>query len=205
MKDITELIKTAKPYQKAIVQKTFTSKKNTVAYVLLNGKPRILKWFPPGLAKNMETEYHILERGAKKLHIPTALGRDDTNHVIIMSYIIGENLCDVINSTKTILKEKERLMVLLAQWFAAFHSFFSSKKQMLIRGDAILQNFILTDRIWGVDFEEARVGESVEDIAHMCSSILSTDPMFTKEKRHLCQLLIDAYQQETAEYYRSRK
>jgi hypothetical protein len=33
----------------------------------------------------------------------------------------------------------------------------------------------------------------VEDIAGMCSSILSTDPMFTDEKFQLCKTFIESY------------
>jgi hypothetical protein len=49
------------------------------------------------------------------------------------------------------------------------------------------------DRIWGVDFEESRLGKVIEDIAGICSSILSTDPMFTSEKFKLCEIFIDTY------------
>ena len=52
---------------------------------------------------------------------------------------------------------------------------------------------IFTDRIWGVDLEESRMGSPVEDIGQMCSSILTTDPMFTPEKFNLCKVFIDAY------------
>jgi thiamine kinase-like enzyme len=54
-------------------------------------------------------------------------------------------------------------------------------------------NFILTDRIWGIDFEESRLGKTIEDIAGMCASILTTDPMFSSEKFLLCEIFIDSY------------
>jgi thiamine kinase-like enzyme len=63
----------------------------------------------------------------------------------------------------------------------------------IIRGDSILRNFIVTDRIWGVDFEESRAGNPTEDIGSICSSILSTDPMFTNEKFLLCKWFIKSY------------
>ena len=84
-------------------------------------------------------------------------------------------------------------MILLAEWFVEFHNHFRINNQFRIRGDSILRNFILTDQIWGVDFEESRIGKVVEDIAGMCSSILSTDPMFTYEKFQLCEIFIDSY------------
>ena len=84
-------------------------------------------------------------------------------------------------------------MILLADWFIEFHNFFKKDDQFLIRGDSSLRNFIFTDRIWGVDFEESRIGNPVEDIGGMCASILTTDPMFTKEKLQLCKKFIDSY------------
>ena len=195
MKEIGELIKKDKKYKDALVQKRFTSKKNTVCYVILNGKPRVLKWYAPGFKKNMETEYEILSNGSSKLNMPTPLENDEKNNVIAMSYIIGENLCDIINDEKTTMSEKQRLMHLLAEWFSKFHVFFKKKDKVRIRGDSILRNFILTDRVWGVDFEESRYGKPIEDIAGMCASILSTDPMFTDEKFQLCRIFIDSYEQ----------
>ena len=193
MKKIEELLSNVKKYKKAILQGKFKSKKNTVAYVTLNEKPRILKWFVPGLKRQMINEYNILKEGYSKLNIPTIFEKDEENNVLIMSYIIGENLCDIINDEKTTFDEKNRLIILLAEWFFNFHNHFKTKDQFRIRGDSILRNFILTDRIWGLDFEESRMGKVVEDIAEMCSSILSTDPMFKSEKFKLCKNFIESY------------
>lgn len=193
MKKIDELVKNKKKYKKTIIQKEFDSKKNTVAYVTLKGKPRILKWFVPGFKNNMINEYSILKKGSSKLNIPTVYELDEKNNVIVMDYIIGENLCDIINDKDTVFNEKKRLMTLLAEWFNKFHSFYKKEDEFIIRGDATLRNFILTDRLWGVDLEESRKGQPVEDVACMCASILSTDPMFTDEKLKLCKQFVESY------------
>ena len=193
MKDIEELIKNSKKYKNAMVQKRFESKKNTVSYVILNDKPRVVKWYAPGFRKNMETEYTILKKGSSKITMPTPLDEDKDNNVIIMSYIIGKNLCDVVNDESTSFDENKKHIIMLAEWFAQFHDHFKTKDSFRIRGDSILRNFILTDKIWGVDFEESRNGRPIADMAGMCSSILSTDPMFTDEKIKLCQLFIESY------------
>ena len=193
MKKIEDLVQNVKKYKNATIQKSFKSKKNTVAYVTIKDKPRVLKWYVPGLQKNMQNEYSILKKGSSKLNIPTPFEMDEKNNVIISNYITGENLCDIINNEKTTTGEKQRLMVLLAEWFIDFHNYFKTKEGFCIRGDSTLRNFILTDRVWGVDFEESRQGKIVEDIAGMCASILSTDPMFTSEKFQLCQKFIDEY------------
>lgn len=193
MKNIDELVKNVEKYKKTSVQRSFKSKKNTVAYVILEDKPRILKWYAPGFKRQMETEYKFLEEGSSTLNMPTICEKDEDNHVLIMSYILGENLCDVVNNEKTTFSEKKRLMILLAEWFKKFHSHFKTLDNYYIRGDSILRNFVLTDRIWGVDFEESRKGKPVKDIADMCSSILATDPMFTSEKFQLCKIFVESY------------
>lgn len=195
MKDIKHLITSRKQYQNVSVQTTFYSKKNTVCYVLFNGKPRVLKWFAPGFKRQFETEYTVLEQGHSVLSLPIPLEKDTKNNVIIMTYISGENLCDIINNEQTSLSEKQRLMQLLAGWFSAFHTHFQHDERYAIRGDSILRNFLFTDRIWGVDFEEARPGKPGEDIAQMCASILTTNPMFTEEKFSLCHQFISHYKQ----------
>jgi len=193
MKDIEELTYNVKKYNNVVVQQKFDSKKNTVAYVILAGKPRILKWFVPGFKRQMITEYNVLKKGSSGLYVPFPYEMDESNNVLILSYIPGENLCDLINDKDTTNNEKQRLMVLLAEWFINFHNYFKKADQFCICGDSNLQNFIFADRIWGVDLEESRTGKPSEDIAGMCSSILTTDPMFTSEKFELCNNFVDTY------------
>ena len=193
MRNIEELVQNIKKYKKAVIHDKLKSKKNAVAYVTIKEKPRVLKWFVPGLKTQMKNEYDVLKKGSSKLNIPSIYEMDEKNNVLVMNYITGENLCDLINDKKTSKNEKKILMNLLAEWFFKFHNHYKKDDQFRIRGDPTLRNFIFTDRIWGVDFEESRMGKVVEDIAGMCSSILSTDPMFTTEKFQLCKIFIDSY------------
>jgi len=193
MKKIEDLINNKKLYKKVIIQQKLKSKKNTVAYVTIDNKPRVLKCFVPGLKGQMLNEYLILKKGSSKLNIPFPYEIDKENNVLTLSYINGENLCDLINDQKILYDEKQRLIILLANWFNDFHNFYKEDNKFKIRGDSSLRNFIFTDRIWGVDLEESREGKPEEDVADMCSSILTTDPMFTKEKFNLCKIFIDEY------------
>jgi tRNA A-37 threonylcarbamoyl transferase component Bud32 len=194
MRDIQELIENVEKYKDVLVQKRFTSKKNTVAYVVSNGQPRLLKWFVPGLKQNMDTEYNVLKKGFSDLPIPAPLEKDIENNVLVMSYIMGENICDSLNDPQTSFDEKKKVVHLLASWLVCFHTFFKSEDGFRIRGDATLRNFILSrGKVWGVDFEESRLGKPSEDLATLCVSLLSTEPMFTDEKFQLCQTFLDAY------------
>ncbi|MBE3120992.1 MAG: hypothetical protein IMZ43_05255 [Thermoplasmata archaeon] len=194
MRDIKELIGNVEKYKNVLLQKCFESKKNTVAYVVINGQPRILKWYVPGLKQNMDLEYSILKKGFSDLTLPSPLEKDAENNVLVMSYIMGENVCDIINDPRKVIEEKQKVAHLLADWFVNFHTFFKSEDGFRLRGDANLKNFILSrGRIWGVDFEESRIGKPSEDLATLCVSVLSTDPMFIDEKFELCQIFLDTY------------
>jgi len=194
MRDIQELIENVEKYKNVLVQKRFQSKKNTVAYVIFNSQPRILKWFVPGLKQNMEIEYDVLNKGFSELHIPSPMVKDIENNVLVMSYITGENLCDIINGPLNALEDKIKIVHLLAGWFVNFHTFFKTEDRFRLRGDANLKNFIINKgSIWGVDFEESRIGKPSEDLATLCASLLSTDPMFTDEKFQFCQIFLNEY------------
>jgi tRNA A-37 threonylcarbamoyl transferase component Bud32 len=195
-KDLVNLINTKERYKNRYLKNSYRqlkSKKNTVAYVILDGNPRILKWYVPGFKRQLETEYKLLRKGSSTLNIPAICEKDDDNNILIMSFISGENLCDVVNDKKTVFPEKKRLMILLAEWFEEFHSRFKTPDHFYIHGDSILRNFVLSDSIWGVDFEESRKGKPVVDIAGMCSSILTTNPIFTSEKFELCEIFVGSY------------
>ena len=194
MRDIKDLIDNVEKYKTALLQKSFKSKKNTVGYVVLNGQPRILKWYVPGLKQNMDLEYEVLKRGFSELSIPSPLEKDTENNVLVMSYIQGTNVCDYLNDPQVDFEEKKKTTTLLADWLFAFHSFFKTEDGFRIRGDPSLRNFILgRDRVWGLDFEESRQGKPVEDLAGVFVSILSSEPMFTEEKFQLGQILLDTY------------
>jgi tRNA A-37 threonylcarbamoyl transferase component Bud32 len=152
-----------------------------------------LKWYAPGFKKKMNAEYNILQMGTSILNIPNLIGIDRENNIIIMSYIFGKNLCDTINDNTIPTELKKRYLFGLAEWFANFHKHFSKNDRFIIRGDSILRNFIVTNRVWGVDFEESRIGNPAEDIGSICSSILSTDPMFTNDKFLFCKWFIKSY------------
>jgi thiamine kinase-like enzyme len=112
----------------------------------------------------------------------------------VMSYIMGENVCDIVNDPQKIIDEKIKVVHLLANWFVNFHTFFKSEDGFRLHGDANLKNFILSrGHIWGVDFEESRIGKPREDLATFCASLLSTDPMFVDEKFQFCQIFLDTY------------
>ncbi len=198
MSSLQEILENIKKYEAAVVQREFKSKKHTVGLVLFKGKIQVFKRYLPEYFSNMMQEYMILSESSSSVTKPTVLKKDDVHHLLILSYIPGENLCDMMNDPSITFEEKQRLVKLLAQWFVCFHSYFKNHHGCVIRGDSNLRNFLFNDKIWGVDFEESRSGKPEEDISQLCVSLLTTDPVFTNEKFDLAQLFIREYEQESS-------
>ncbi len=157
------------------------SKKNVVLRLTLSsGENLIGKLFVTG---HFDLEHDLLVTcRTVGLSVPEVYGA--RNGVILMQYISGESLVDVLNRTL-----ENRYAAMLAHWYYDFH-----KTTGMVKGDPRLRNFILADdMLWGVDFEEAREGPWLLDIGGIAASILDTDPIFTPEKRRMVWLLLDEY------------
>lgn len=161
------------------------SRKNVVLHLTVSSKrlksvELVAKMFVDGM---YDTEVSILLSSWKHgLTVPEVVEARDG--VILMSFIPGEPLVDVINSTFD-----SHLIDKLAQWYYDYHSV---HKQ--IKGDPRLRNFIYHENIlYGVDFEESRPGPWMLDIAGISASLLDTDPIFDPRKRALSWRLLDTY------------
>jgi len=165
------------------------SRKNSVCIVETDEGRLVLKLFLTGRATK---ESRVLRRALlRRLRVPkihAAVG-----NIILMEFIEGPNVCDLMNDTL-----EGRYAVELGKWFAQFHLAFKRNGLTLVRSDSILRNFLeASNGTYGVDFEEAHVGDGLEDVGQICASILDTDPVFTPKKYELCRTLITAYQEET--------
>lgn len=161
------------------------SRKNVVLHLTISPErlstiELVAKMFVTGV---YDTEVSILSSSLKQgLAVPEIV--EAREGVILMSFISGETLIDAINSTFD-----SALIDKLAQWYYSYHSL---HKQ--IKGDPRLRNFIYHEgTIYGVDFEESRVGHWTLDIAGISASLLDTDPIFHPRKRALSWRLLDTY------------
>jgi len=168
------------------------SRRNEVYKILgslpsqLTSTPLIAKYYKQtGIAH----ETSILQKAYQNnLHVPTVIGT--TANVLVLEYINGPNLCDLIT-----INPDRFLGHLLARWLASFHTVFNrGADQVLTKGDARIRNFLVFyDHLVGVDFEESHIGSYHEDLAIACASILDTIPLFTEPKFQLCTVFIDDY------------
>jgi aminoglycoside phosphotransferase (APT) family kinase protein len=168
---------------------TLPSKKNNVYHLSMEEGDLILKVFQ---SERVEKEYSIL-LSCKSAGIyvprPYLVGSD----FILMEFLEGRNLCDLLNETFDISYAE-----MIADWFVAFHHSFRNGDQTLVKSDSKLQNFLLTSKgLAGLDFELSHEGDPLEDLGEICAHILDTDPMFTSRKFELCEHILRRYSKKT--------
>ena len=192
-KDLNELLKLDTKFQQIQIIEQFLSKKNQVGLVNFNNKVQVVKWFHPYAKKQLRIEQQQLSILSEKNLSPQLYEIDNKHQIIFMEYIQGKNVCDIINDPQIFISKKEQALYQLTQWLITYHSLFSKNKEFTIHGDAHLRNFIINKSIIGLDFEESTKGNPFEDIAALCVSILTTDPIFTDEKINLCHYFANTY------------
>lgn len=168
--------------------KRFPSRKNCVYLVERNEERYILKVFSSDRADN---EYRVLA-DAYGAGIPVPRPIEIKSRTILMEYVDGRTVNDLVDEGAGAAP-----VLSVASWLARFHRTFLQDGQVLLKSDAILKNFIVADRIYGIDFELSRQGRPEEDVGEAISFLLNTAPMFTGEKYRLALAFINRYQDES--------
>lgn len=177
-----------------IIEK-LSSKKNSVVKLKFN-KPT--QHFPKNIVikifrtNNAQKEYsELIKLKNQELAVPNVLFYKTP--FLILNYLEGENLCDYINNKLTNIqdlslldnynrKKIELSLFKLAEWLGNLHlNNLLSKEDVSVlnKGDARLRDFIFnseTERLYGTDFEEAYIGNHIDDLAWVCCSLLDTNP-----------------------------
>ena len=81
----------------------------------------------------------------------------------------------------------------LADWLTVFYDTISSRLGLnYIMNDVNFRNFLIKDdEIYGIDFEQSKEGEMVEDFGKLAAYALTYDPQMTDWKKKFVKLLID--------------
>ncbi len=194
--DINQLIRKVDSLHNARVVKRFKSKKNTVFLISQQKRFLVLKWYQKKRIDHFSKEYKILSQLKTTFLKPTLLEKNDTHRYLLMEYISADNVCDLINHKSLLFNHKKQIILDLAHWFCKFHGFFQLETNTYIHGDANLRNFLYNYSIYGLDFEQTRIGKPIQDVSDICAFILTTTPSFTEEKKDLCHLFIETYEKK---------
>ncbi|WP_424357343.1 phosphotransferase [Methanocella sp. MCL-LM] len=177
------------PFGDISVIRKFPSKKNHVYLVDVEGKRMILKLFTNDRCAN---EFRVLSQ-AYDIGIPVPRPYEMRDRAILMEYVVGKTVNDLVETG-----HRYDLVLGVASWLARFHrTFIDDDGKVLLKSDAIFKNFIVADRIYGIDFELSRPGNPEEDVGEAISFLLDTNPMFTDEKIRLAYSFIRTYEGES--------
>jgi tRNA A-37 threonylcarbamoyl transferase component Bud32 len=177
------------PFGDLSIIRKFASKKNHVYLVDLDGKRMIMKLFTNDRCAN---EFRTLGQ-AYDVGIPVPRPYEMRDHAILMEYIVGKTVNDLLE-----VERRYDLVLGVASWLARFHRMFQDDDgKVLLKSDAIFKNFIVADRIYGIDFELSRQGNPEEDVGEAISFLLDTNPMFTDDKIKLAHSFIRHYEDES--------
>ncbi|MBT9147880.1 MAG: hypothetical protein DDT32_01647 [Syntrophomonadaceae bacterium] len=121
---------------------------------------------------------------SKGLSVPKIIYNSE--NYVVMEYIQGRTLLGYIEEKEQLSLDNhvqsEVLGVIeeLAHWLKKFYIICTSVyNKTYILGDVNLRNFIVGDQIYGVDFENTRMGKVEEDIGKLCAFALTYNPPFT--------------------------
>ncbi len=158
------------------------SKKNNV-YLIDNRY--ILKIYSLFGKRGYTREVNILRKNSSPL-VPTLYG-SYKKEAVLLEYINGNRLFDIEEELFT-----HEVLDRLILWFEAF----SRKNPGYIRGDSIPQNFILKDDggIVGIDFEEAKRGDILIDIAEFSAFLIAWKKLHEKKRVELALYFIRKWQ-----------
>ena len=170
-------------------EKLLRSKKNRVWAVETDVRPVIVK---RSLSGKAGTEFEMLVR-ARSAGLDVPLPLMISNDYIVMEYLAGDS-CELMINHMFSAETARNLGI----WLARFHSVMGDADKKVAMNDAVLSNFIVSDgRVYGFDLEDSSVGDPLDDLGQLTSSILGSEPYFTPIKFDLCYRLLESYEMRT--------
>ncbi|MDN5365780.1 MAG: hypothetical protein PWP44_983 [Thermacetogenium sp.] len=182
------------------VEKKFISRKNSVFLVKAGGPGATERYLvckkysrPERMAGEAEMLRLLKEKGVSVPQI-YGTGKD----YILTEYLEGTLLLDrycLLESSGSDGgspgEPASRLLRDLCRWFKGFYQ--ASREiagRQLIMGDVNFRNFIVREKIYGIDLEECREGEIEEDVGSLCAYALTYTPSFTLWKMALVREML---------------
>jgi tRNA A-37 threonylcarbamoyl transferase component Bud32 len=159
----------------------FKSKRNDVYLIKDQSENEyVMKKFkcPEDMKKELEMLILLKERN---INVPKViLWHDNT---IIMEFIKGKTLLEIFEEYEKENVAPQEIIEELYDWLVDFYALFKQDSNTsVIFGDVNFSNFIVADKIYGIDFEMCSHGEIEQDIGRLCAFALSYSPEFTDWK-----------------------
>lgn len=175
------------------VEKKFTSRKNEV-FLVKTGEPGIVgkyqvykKYSNPDRMHQEIAMLRLLK--SKEVPVPQIYGQGED--YIILEYLEGPLLLDSYcwqesasgSESISLAESTYQSIHNLCCWFKSFHSALpETAGRRLIMGDVNFRNFIVKEKIYGIDLEECREGRIEEEVGSLSAFALTYTPSFTSWK-----------------------
>lgn len=191
-----------------VVDNIYKSKKNRV-YSIYHPKKNlgyVIKEYSFAEGKSKDIFYLKLLK-SHRLKVPSVLYEGKS--FIIMEKIEGDTLLDIILEYERldISPNSDEVVKLLNQVVKWLHDLYKILKKKtgksLIFMDTNFRNFVVSDKIYGVDFEDIIEGEPIEDMGRLCAYLLLYYPENSPWKQSACNvlegILIESYGYDSIE------
>lgn len=176
------------PFDGLSLIKKFPSKKNSVYLAERGGKRLVLKLYDND---RCTYEYGVLKVCRDEgIAVPQPL--ELKGNALLMEYVEGGLANDYVNTP-----DMWDVVLDIASWLALFHCTFRYGDQSLLKSDVNFKNFIVADRLYGLDFELSKLGKPEADVGDAIAYLISTYPMFTDEKFELALAFIGRYEEDS--------
>ncbi len=176
------------PFGGLTLIKKFSSKKNHVYLVKRDDTRLVLKLYDND---RCAYEYGVLKVCRDEgIAVPEPL--EMKGHALLMEHVEGGLANDHVNTP-----DMWDVVLDIASWLARFHGTFRYGERSLLKSDVNFKNFIVGDRLYGLDFELSRVGKPEADVGDAIAYLISTYPMFTDEKFELAMAFIGRYEEDS--------
>lgn len=189
------------------VEKKFTSRKNNVFLVKTNKSDNKKKYLvckkysrPERMPEEIKMLSLLKEKGAP---VPAIYATGDD--YVLLEYLEGPLFADFFfwqesvsgSGSHSLAGPAYQSIYSLCCWFKVFYA--ASRAitgKQLIMGDVNFRNFIIRERIYGIDFEECREGKIEEDLGSLCAFGLTYWPPFTPWKMAMIGELFQIFSSE---------
>ncbi|HEX9908803.1 MAG TPA: hypothetical protein VGB78_10135 [Thermoplasmata archaeon] len=165
-------------------------KANRVWIVETNVRPVVVKRF---LTDGCPNEFESLLQ-ARKAGLDVPFPMSAGNNTIIMEYIPGDTCDRLVNQMFS-----SAAATGMGRWLFQYHNLAEDGEKRRLMGDTTLSNFILSEgRIFGLDLEDSRLGNPLDDLGQLAASMLASEPFFTPIKFDLCLRMLESYEKNSS-------
>lgn len=140
----------------------------------------------------------------KGVNVPKVFYKSSPNNpadCLLLEYVPGITISQLLEELNwdidDEINEFKKCLTSLGKWMASLHEIKENYGSFL-KGDCNLRNFIWNGReIYGLDFEEPRMGDPCEDLGEICFFLLTNSPPLTPLRLEMVDWFLKSYEESS--------